>query len=271
MTPDSEALIRTDHRASSWPSSTPSVFWQIHRSTVVNVNAHRCRPSHAATATLELRLKHRKRDAAGELDLRASLQADVSLQGAPALITATAGVLRWRGRWAWRALGGWRLARHAASSGSSSPARTSRALDAETALPVQVIRREEIERSGAADGRGTDAAASAPTSAAANEAIGRRRRRHPGLLAAPRCAASARGRRWCCSTGAALANYAFSGERRDRRRSERHPAAAIDRVEILQGRRLGDLRQRRASPASSTSSCAKDFRGVEVDGGVQLM
>ena len=134
--------------------------------------------------------------------------------------------------------------------------------DAETALPVQVISREEIERSGAFSVEDLLARISA-NFGGFNEAMGINNADQPGFSGASLRGFGARAT-LVLLNGRRVANYAFSGEGGIGVDLHAIPMAAIDRIEVLKDG---------ASAVYGSDAIAgvinfvtrRDFRGAEVD------
>ena len=134
--------------------------------------------------------------------------------------------------------------------------------DAETALPVQVINREEIERSGAFSVEDLLARISA-NFGGFNEAMGINNADQPGYSGASLRGFGARAT-LVLLNGRRVANYAFSGEGGIGVDLHAIPMAAIDRIEVLKDG---------ASAVYGSDAIAgvinfvtrRDFRGAEVD------
>ncbi len=135
-------------------------------------------------------------------------------------------------------------------------------VDAETALPVQVISREEIERSGALSAEELLTRISA-NFGGFNEAMGIGNSDQPGYSGASLRGFGARAT-LVLLNGRRLANYAFSGEGGIGVDLHAIPMAAIDRIEVLKDG---------ASAIYGSDAIAgvinfitrRDFRGAEVD------
>ncbi len=221
----------------------PEMFWQIHRSTVVNVNA--IAAVHRHGRQLRGAAEAAPGGARRERAVRASLQADVVVgarahggrrrereTGAPGRPASHRRVCR-------RAAHRSRL-RAGAQADDDAPVPLERVevtgsrirrIDGETALPVQIIKREEIDRSGVQTTEELLGLITANTGSQP-EALSIGNDSNPGISSA-----SLRGlgatRTLILLNGRRLENYAFADQGGSGVDLHAIPLAALDRVEVL--------------------------------------